>query len=225
MSNDIEEIERIRGRHKQLLKYMAHRLEGELGEHFTQNTIEHFVTNSYERLASSARVFDQLPPLVERFARDRLRALARNDGLIEGHPVEVLFVCERNDAASQMAASLFNSRAQSRGVAHSAGFRPGDAVLAEASDVMREAGFELSGEFPKPISPEIEGVSDVIVTLDAHDDVVLLDGKQYYAWRLPNRLEEGVEGYRALRDELARRVEQLVEHVVPAGNEKEPNDE
>lgn len=194
---------------------MANRLAGEFGQHFTRETLEHYVADSYERLAANARVLDHLPPLVERFSRDRLRALAKNDGLVERHPVEVLFVCERNDAASQIAASFFNNIAVHRGFAHSAGARPASELLDDAVAVMREIGVEFVDEFPKPITPEVEMAADVIVTLDVHDAIAIVEGKQFHAWDLPDPRDRGLSGYRALRDDLRTRVEGLIDQVVP----------
>ena len=85
-----------------------------------------------------------------------------------------------------MAAGLFNAKlrgGRSRG--HSAGAIPSALLRDEAITVMQEVGIDLQDEFPKPISPEIEEVVDIIVTLDAHDEIPILDGKRYLAWRLP----------------------------------------
>ena len=156
-----------------------------------------------------------IPAFVERFAGQRLKALAKTDGLIDGPPMDVLFVCERNDALSQMAAALFNTAVGDLAHAHSAGTAPAGELLDEAVAVMHEVRVDLGEAFPKPISVEIEQAADVIVTLDAHDDVSILEGKQYRAWRLADRHADGLDGYRAMRDELSERTDTLVAEIVP----------
>ena len=69
---------------------------------------------------------------------------------------------------------------------------------------------DITDTFPKPISAEIEQVADLIVTLDAHDDIPIVDGKQYRAWRLADHHAEGLDGYRLMRDELRERINLLI---------------
>ena len=213
-----ERVERQRTKEQQapLLRGIAARLEGEYGDLLTLDTLTHYVDESYEEFCARARVLMHVPTFVERFARERLRALAKNRGVVDGHPPEVLFICERNDGVSQMAAALFNDRVGRRGHAMSAGARPAGELLDEVVEVLHEIGIDLSSEFPKPIAPEVEQAADVIVTLDAHDEIPLLDGKQYRAWRLPDRHDDGVEGYRATREELKGRVAGLVASIMPS---------
>lgn len=196
------------------LQGIAHRLEGEFGEMFTRDTLDHYVHDSYDRMAATWRIATHIPAFVERFARQRLRALAKNRGMVEGHRPEVLFVCARNDAASQMAASLFTLHVQGRAAAHSAGTTPAAELRAEALHVIHEVGADLSAEFTRPITPEIEAAADVVVTLDAHDDVPIVDGKHYVAWHMP-AVDGTLESYRRLRDALDERVQNLAAEIAP----------
>ncbi|MEZ5411484.1 MAG: PhoU domain-containing protein [Acidimicrobiales bacterium] len=205
--------EQLNRQHSFLLRGITNRLDGEFGSLFTRDTLDHYVVDSYEDLRSRAKVLTHLPAFVERFARQRLRALAQNRGLVTDHRPQVLFVCRRNDASSQIAAALFNARAAGRGEALSAGPEPVGELLEEAVHVLHEVGIDVLGEFPKPLTPEVEEAADVIVTLDSHDDIEILDGKQYYAWRLEPAAS--LAAYRELRDDLARRVDELVEAIVP----------
>lgn len=210
-----EERAEAKERHAMALRGIVARLDGELGHHFTRDTIEHYVDDSYDRLSASSRVLTHIPAFVERFARQRLRALARSSGIIEGHPVHVLFVCDRNDGASQMAAALFQAAVGDRGVAHSGGARPAAALLDEAVYALQEVGLDLVGEFPKPVTPEIEATADVVVTIGDHDDVPVVDGRRYVAWRMPPIDPADPLAYRRLREELHTRVTALVAEVVP----------
>ncbi len=201
--------------HKLLLRGIVGRLEEEFGDLFTRDTLGHYVEDSYSELSSNARVLTHIPSFVDRFSRQRLRSVAKNQGLIKDHRAEVLFVCERNDAVSQIASALFDAAAGGRGQASSAGTAPAPDVLDEAIYVMHEIGIDLLGEFPKPLTKEVEQAADVIVTLDAHDDIEVIEDKQYFAWRLPDHRNDGVDGYRELRDDLSRRVDELIDLILP----------
>ncbi len=176
----------LRAQHQHLLTETVGRLEREFSKHFTTDTLEHYVQDSYEELASKAQVLAHVPAFVERFAVDRLRALAKTSHEPVAISPDVLFVCERNDAASQMAATLFNRATGGRAYARSAGRKPAGQMAEAAISAMHEIGIEMRGNFPKPVTPEIEAASDIIVTMDAHDDVVVLEGKHFEAWELPH---------------------------------------
>ena len=128
----------------------------------------------------------------------------------------MLFVCRRNDATSQMAAAIFNRDTGDRANASSAGPAPAHDLEEKAVHALQEIDIELLEAFPKPITAEVELAADVIITLDSHDDIPVVDGKHYEAWRLPDLHEQGLEGYRQLRQQLESRIVDLVDRVVPA---------
>ncbi len=45
------------------------------------------------------------------------------------------------------------------------------------------------------------------MTVDAHDDILILDGKRYHAWRLADHHADGLDGYRTMRDELSEKTD------------------
>jgi arsenate reductase (thioredoxin) len=212
----------MQAQHALMLRAIASRLEGRFNGLFTRDTLQHYVEDSYEQLSKTATVYDHIPAFVERFAIQRLDALAKSSGLVNGPPVEVLFVCERNDGLSQMAASLFDAIASGRAHAHSADTTPAGALLDEAVHALHEIDVEVVDAFPKPISAEIERVADLIVTLDAHDDIPIVDGKRYRAWRLADHHGEGLAGYRLMRNELRERIGFLVAEVAPQSPTDDP---
>lgn len=189
----------------------AVRLAERLSEHFTYETVETFVNEVHDELEDRFRIKTHVPTFAHRFARERLEALARHDGHITDHRPTVLFVCERNDDVSQMAAALFRSRVGDRAVVHSAGTRPAAELHDLAVEVLHEVGIEMLTEFPKPLTPEIEADADVIVTLDPHDhiDLIVDDSTQYFAWDLPADHDDGVDAYRRLCLSLDGRVQEL----------------
>ncbi len=89
---------------------VLHRAAERLAQRFTgmvnEETVERVVFESYTALARTAIVKTHLASLAEKFAHDRLTALAQSKGLIAKRVPEVLFVCVQNSGRSQMAAAL-----------------------------------------------------------------------------------------------------------------------
>jgi arsenate reductase (thioredoxin) len=194
-----------------LLRTTTAQLTDRFHEHFTKETIHTFVEEVYDDLDARFKVKTHIPTFTFRFAKERLDALAKHEGMIVDHQPTVLFVCHRNDAISQMAAALFRARVADRATVHSAGTRPAGELRAAAVQALHEVGLDLLDEFPKPLSLEIERAADVIVTLDAHDRIELVedDTTQYYAWRISEDHGDDVESYQALRAELEPLVDAL----------------
>jgi len=63
------------------LRQAAAKLESEFTGVFAAETIERFLYSSYDQFASRATIVQFLPLLPERFARQRLQALAKVEGL------------------------------------------------------------------------------------------------------------------------------------------------
>jgi hypothetical protein len=71
------------------LRSAASRLANEFTGTFGTETIERFLISSYDQLALHASVMKFLPLMAERFARQRLRAVARVEGLhFDGKPID-----------------------------------------------------------------------------------------------------------------------------------------
>jgi arsenate reductase (thioredoxin) len=199
------------------LRSAAANLRGEFEGTFGPETIEQFLASSYDQFAEGAHIVTFLPLMAERFARQRLRALAKVEGLSnDGTPV-VLFLCVHNAGRSQMALGWFNHLADGRAVAWSGGSEPGKEVNPAAVLVMQEVGIDITAEFPKPWTDEIVRAADVVVTMGCGDACPLLPGKRYEDWELPDPAGQDVEAVRPIRDEIERRVRALLASLgVPA---------
>ena len=103
------------------LKSAATRLESEFADTFGTETIERFLCSSYDQFASRATIPNFLPLLAERFARQRLHALARVEGHINDGKPTVLFLCTHNAGRSQMALGFFTHYAGDKAIAWSGG--------------------------------------------------------------------------------------------------------
>jgi arsenate reductase (thioredoxin) len=192
------------------LKSAAVRLAEQFEGVFGTETVERFLTSSYDQFATRATAVNFLPVMAERFARQRLKALARVEGKADDGLPTVLFLCVHNAGRSQMALGWFEHLAGDRAVAWSGGSEPGNEVNPAAIAAMKEIGIDISAEFPKPWTDEIVQAADVVVTMGCGDACPLFPGKRYEDWVLDDPDGMGVEAVRPIRDEIGRRVRELL---------------
>jgi arsenate reductase len=121
-----------------------------------------------------------------------------------------LFVCLHNAGRSQMAAAFLQRQAGDRHRALSAGTTPAERVHPEVVGVMREVGIDLADRTPRRLTTELAAAADVVVTMGCGDACPYIPGKRYLDWELQDPRGRSVEQVRAVRDEIAARVEQLV---------------
>lgn len=199
------------------LKTAATRLQKEFAEMFGVETIERFLHSSYDRFANRASIPNFLPLLADRFARQRLRALAKVEGKsTDGKPI-VLFLCTHNAGRSQMAMGFFTHLAGDAAVAWSGGSEPGDEVNPAAIQAMAEVGIDISGEYPKPWTDEIVQAADVVITMGCGDACPVFPGRRYEEWALTDPAGQDIEGVRPIRDDIEERVRRLLTDLdVPA---------
>ena len=124
----------------------------------------------------------------------------------------VLFVCLHNAGRSQMSAALFERAAGGRHTSESAGSiaEPGGRVHPEVVAAMRELGTDLADRRPQRLNDELARSADVVVTMGCGDTCPYIPGKRYLDWDLPDPKGLPVERVRAIRDDIAERVEDLV---------------
>ena len=192
------------------LKTAATRLESDFFEMFGVETIERFLHSSYDQFAGRASVPNFLPLLAERFARQRLRALAIVEGKHHDGKPTVLFLCTHNAGRSQMAMGFFTHLAGDAAVAWSGGSEPGIEVNRAAVAAMAELDIDISHEYPKPWTDEVVRAADVIITMGCGDACPIFPGRRYEEWVLDDPHGQGVDAVRPIRDEIERRVRQLL---------------
>ncbi|MEV4158252.1 arsenate reductase ArsC [Nocardia salmonicida] len=192
------------------LKTAATHLQREFDGTFGIETIERFLHSSYDQFAGRATAINYLPLLAERFARQRLHALARVEGkALTGTPT-VLFLCTHNAGRSQMALGFFTHLAGDRAVAWSGGSEPGDEINPAAIAAMAEVGIDITTEFPKPWTEEIIQAADVVITMGCGDACPLYPGRRYEEWNLDDPAELDLAAIRPIRDEIETRVRHLL---------------
>ena len=128
----------------------------------------------------------------------------------------VLFLCVHNAGRSQMAAGWLRSIAGDAIDVFSGGSDPGTEVNPAAVAAMAEVGIDIAREHPKPWTDEIARAADVIVTMGCGDACPVFPGKRYEDWELTDPAGQPLEVVRGVRDDIRRRVEQLVSELVPA---------
>ncbi|MPY92779.1 MAG: arsenate reductase ArsC [Acidimicrobiia bacterium] len=196
-----------------LLRGAATNLASEFDGTFGRETIEEFLASSYEQFAADARVFTYVPLLAERFARQRLRALAKVEGKADNGLPTVLFLCVHNAGRSQMALGWFNHLAGDRAIAWSGGSEPGQEVNPAAIAAMVEVGIDIRQEYPKPWTTEIVQAADVVITMGCGDACPIFPGKRYEDWQLEDPAGQGIDAVRPIRDEIERRVCRLLDSL------------
>jgi protein-tyrosine-phosphatase len=128
----------------------------------------------------------------------------------------VVFLCVHNAGRSQMAAALLDHHARGRVRVSSAGSEPASEINSAVVAAMQEIGLDVSKELPKPLTDEVAEAADVLVTMGCGDACPVYPGKRYLDWDLPDPAGRSVEEIRPIRDEIDRRVRELMNELVGA---------
>ena len=127
---------------------------------------------------------------------------------------EVLFVCVHNAGRSQMAAALLAHHAHGAVDVRSAGSAPADSINPAVREAMAELGLDLSREVPKKLTTDAVEAADVVITMGCGDACPVFPGKRYLDWQLEDPAGKGVEAVRPIRDEIDRRVRELLTELL-----------
>ena len=185
--------------HQIALKTALFRLTRQFSSLFTEQTIEGFLTGSYEQYSALSRVPHFVHILAERFAFERLTAFSvAEHHLSSGQPI-VVFVCRENDVLSPMARGLFASRAGDGALAWSAGIDPALTIRPDARAVMKEVDIDLTRDFPKPLAQEMLLAATAVVAFDCIDAVPRLVGREYISAEAPRTPVGDLDALRDVR--------------------------
>jgi protein-tyrosine-phosphatase len=195
---------------RHLLLTIRTQLEDEFAGTFGPETIERFLTDSLDKLLPNARITTFTPIFAERFARDRLTALAKIEGHLPVTTPSVLFLCVHNAGRSQMAAGWLQHLAHDRVTVYSGGSEPASEINPAAIAAMAEVGIDITANYPKPWTDEIVRAADVVITMGCGDACPIFPGKRYEDWKLDDPAGQDVAAVRPIRDDIRRRVEHLM---------------
>ena len=127
----------------------------------------------------------------------------------------VLFVCVHNAGRSQMAAGLLQHLAGDRIEVRSAGTAPRDQINPAAAEAMAEIGIDITAATPKVLTDNAVEASDVVITMGCDDTCPYYPGVSYRDWKLDDPAGQPIEVVRRIRDNIAKRVRDLVDELAP----------
>ena len=96
----------------------------------------------------------------------------------------------------------------------SAGSAPKETINPVAIEVMAELGIDIAHEVPKILTTESVQESDVVITMGCGDTCPFFPGKRYEDWVLEDPAGQGIEPVRIIRDEIKRRVTELLAEII-----------
>jgi protein-tyrosine-phosphatase len=122
-----------------------------------------------------------------------------------------IFACVHNAGRSQMSAAFFNQLADAE-LAHaiSAGTQPVEQVHPVVVGAMREVGIDLSNAKPQKLTAELAQNAEMLITMGCGDECPYVPGLRRDDWPLPDPKGQGIESVRQTREEIKRRVLQLI---------------
>lgn len=192
------------------LERVVDRLAYRFAASFSRETVDRLVGDSYTRLSARARIRTHILPMTEKFAADRLSALAVVEGRAVSGVPEVLFVCTHNAGRSQMAAAFLRMEAAGEVHVRTAGTQPAARVNPVVTAAMADIGIQMLHEFPKPLTDEVVMASDVVITMGCGDSCPVYPGRRYLNWDIEDPSGQTPERVRQIRDDIQRRVRDLV---------------
>jgi protein-tyrosine-phosphatase len=111
-----------------------------------------------------------------------------------------------------MAERLLRRDGEGRHQARSAGSAPRKQAHPQVLEALSEVGIDASDHVPHNLEEEaIEWADVVVATCD--DACPVIPGNRYIAWDLPDPRTMPLEPVRTLRDEIDRRVRELVDDL------------
>ena len=129
----------------------------------------------------------------------------------------VLFVCLENANRSQMAEAFARMHGGDAIEAFSAGSRPSGRVNPRAIAAMRERGYDLSQHRSKSLE-EIPGERyDYVVTMGCGDECPFIPARHREDWDLDDPKALPPDEFHRVRDEIERRVVDLLGRMAKAG--------
>jgi arsenate reductase len=127
----------------------------------------------------------------------------------------VLFVCVHNAGRSQMAAALLEHHAGGRVRVRSAGTEPADEIDPNVVAAMAERGLDVAAVRPRGLRDEDLRHADVVITMGCGDACPVVPATRYLDWDLPNPAGRPLAEIRPIRDDIERRVVDLLRELAP----------
>lgn len=129
----------------------------------------------------------------------------------------VLFLCTHNAGRSQMALGFFAHMAGDKAIAYSGGSEPAERINPSAVEAMAEVGIDIATQRPRRWTLDMVEAADVVVMMGCGDTCPVVPGRRYEEWVLPDPAGKSIDEVRPIRDEIERRVRQLLDELAPIG--------
>ena len=131
----------------------------------------------------------------------------------------VLFVCVHNAGRSQMGAAYTHHLSGGAVEVLSAGSAPAESINPAVREALLEEGIDIRGEAPKILTTDAVQDSDVVITMGCGDACPFFPGKRYEDWKLDDPAGQGIDAVRPIRDDIKRRIQELIASLEPASTE------
>ena len=125
----------------------------------------------------------------------------------------VLFVCVENSNRSQMAEAFARIHGRERVEAFSAGSRPSGKINPKAIEAMKEKGYDLTRHDSKSLQDVPQGPYEYVITMGCGDACPWIASAHRDDWALPDPKEMPPEKFNEVRDDIERRVLDLLTRV------------
>ena len=123
----------------------------------------------------------------------------------------ILFVCVENTFRSVLSEELFNAKAPPGWRAGSAGVAPAASVNPAVRSLLSEVGITLTERTPRLVTPDLVARASRVVTFGCLDKCPIGAESKGEDWPLPGSTGKTYEQLREIRNELSRRVDDLIQ--------------
>ncbi|HEV2138441.1 MAG TPA: hypothetical protein VGR53_06335 [Nitrososphaerales archaeon] len=121
-----------------------------------------------------------------------------------------MFVCVENTFRSVLSEELFNSKAPPHWHAESAGVSPAIDVNPNVRGLLSEIGITMTERSPRLVTPELVKSASRVVTFGCLDRCPIGAEEKGEDWPLPGATGKMMDELRGIRNELSRRIDDLI---------------
>ncbi|MEX1377657.1 MAG: arsenate reductase ArsC [Eubacteriales bacterium] len=125
---------------------------------------------------------------------------------------KVAFICVHNSCRSQMAEGFGRYFGEDVMESYSAGSEEYPEVKPLAVEVMKEAGIDVSNQYPKLIK-DIPQDLDYVITMGCGVQCPIIKGAHKEDWGLDDPSGKSIDEFRKTRDQIEIKVKELVERI------------
>lgn len=127
---------------------------------------------------------------------------------------KVLFACRENACRSQMASAFAQFLAGDKLEVSNGGSEPAEKINPDMVTVMHEKGIDMGYRSPRSIEEAISNdTPELIITMGCGEQCPLLPGAKITDWDLPDPAGKSIEYMRDVRDEIEKKVVDLINEI------------